>query len=73
MWCAYVRARHEQENRRVFLFVLASLLSGSTGAYGDSLSTSRLVTWLDSVLTWGLKVGSAVKKILPTIKRVRSQ
>ena len=69
MWCTYVRARHEPENRRVFLFVLASLLCGSTGAYGDTLSTSRLVTRLDGILTSALKVGSAIKKALPTINR----
>jgi GT2 family glycosyltransferase len=72
MWREYVRARHEQENRRVFLFVLASLLCGSTGAYGTSLTTSTVMIRLDVVLTWALKVGSVVKRMLPTSKRVNS-
>jgi len=62
---SYVRVRHERDNRRVFLSVLGSLLSGSTGAYGDSLSMRRLTDGLDAVLTWALTVGSAAKKLLP--------
>ena len=65
MWSGYVGVRHDQESRRVFLSVLASLLAGSTGAYGDSFSTAKIVPGLDTVLTWTLKMGSAAKRLLP--------
>lgn len=72
LWHGYVRVRHDSESRRVFLSVLASLVSGSTGPYGNGLSTTRVVQRLDTVLTSALKVGSAVKRLLPRAKRVRS-
>ena len=72
MWCAYVRERHEAENRRVFLSVLGSLLSGSTGIYRNALSTPRLINGVDTVLTWALKIGSAAKRLLLSNKRLTS-
>jgi GT2 family glycosyltransferase len=72
MWCAYVRARHEPESRRVFLSVLASILSGSTGAYGGTSSTGRFMHGLDAVLTWALRMGSAVKRLLARTTKTRS-
>jgi GT2 family glycosyltransferase len=72
MWCAYVRVRYDQESRRVFLSVLASLLSGSTGAYVAASSTQRLTRALDFVLTWTLKVGGVVKRALTGPRKVRS-
>jgi GT2 family glycosyltransferase len=72
MWCAYVRERHERENRRVFLSVLASLLSGSTGAYAGSSSPQSFIHGLDAILTWVLNIGSVVKRLLPGTKKARS-
>jgi hypothetical protein len=62
MWAAYVAARHERESRRVFLSVLASLLTGSTGAYGSTFSTGRFMHALDVVLAWALRIAGAVKR-----------
>ena len=72
MWCEYVRVHRERESRRVFLSVLASLLSGSTGAYSGTSNTQRFIHGLDAVLTWALKIGSVVKRLLPRSKKARS-
>ena len=71
LWLGYVGVRHDLESRHVFLSVLTSLVSGSTGAYGDSSSTARAVHRLDTVLTSALMMGSALKRLLPRTKRAR--
>jgi GT2 family glycosyltransferase len=72
MWCEYVRVRHDRESRRVFLSVLASLLSGSTGAYAGASTTQRFIRALDVVLTLVLKIGGVVKRRLPRPRKARS-
>jgi len=72
MWCAYVRVRDDRESRRVFLSVLASLVSGSTGPYVGTSTTQRVVHALDVVLAGTLKVAAVVKRLLPRTKTSRS-
>ncbi|HKW94500.1 MAG TPA: glycosyltransferase family 2 protein [Methylomirabilota bacterium] len=71
IWSAYVRERHEPENRRVFLSVLIDLVSGSTGAYEGSFTTRTLVLRLDGMFLCLFRVAGSFKKLLRRVKRMR--